>query len=254
MNACRFFAVGFGAVSLLATAPVHATIKIPLNPVTLHASLAGKPTTQFTRDYNGYVEGDEVAALGGSILFTLDSVTNNYRTWNFTATVTNTSLAPLTSTRISGFGFSTDGTIANKGVDTEAGSFDNGVFSNDKGLNVPQLSPNVQVCFTAGNNCGGGGGGGLDMGNPKDFPSTSQVFSLTFTQSKAQLVLSHFVMRYQSIDGGGFKGDSATGVGSLPDGIDPGGDPIPEPASWAMLIAGFGLVGASLRRRRAAAA
>lgn len=29
---------------------------------------------------------------------------------------------------------------------------------------------------------------------------------------------------------------------------------IPEPATWAMLIAGFGLVGASLRRRRAVAA
>ena len=28
-------------------------------------------------------------------------------------------------------------------------------------------------------------------------------------------------------------------------------EPVPEPASWAMLIAGFGLVGAMLRRRRA---
>ncbi|WP_353216404.1 PEPxxWA-CTERM sorting domain-containing protein [Sandarakinorhabdus sp.] len=32
--------------------------------------------------------------------------------------------------------------------------------------------------------------------------------------------------------------------------IPGGGDPIPEPASWAMLIAGFGLVGSSLRLRR----
>jgi hypothetical protein len=31
-----------------------------------------------------------------------------------------------------------------------------------------------------------------------------------------------------------------------------GGGVIPEPATWATLIAGFGLVGAGLRRRRAA--
>jgi hypothetical protein len=34
--------------------------------------------------------------------------------------------------------------------------------------------------------------------------------------------------------------------------LQPGG--VPEPASWAMLIAGFGLVGAAARRRRAVAA
>ena len=32
-----------------------------------------------------------------------------------------------------------------------------------------------------------------------------------------------------------------------------GSSVVPEPASWAMLIAGFGLVGATLRRRRMAA-
>jgi hypothetical protein len=34
---------------------------------------------------------------------------------------------------------------------------------------------------------------------------------------------------------------------------DPGGGAVPEPASWAMLIAGFGLVGAAQRRRKAVA-
>lgn len=31
-------------------------------------------------------------------------------------------------------------------------------------------------------------------------------------------------------------------------------DPVPEPATWAMMIAGFGLVGGTLRRRRAGVA
>lgn len=33
-------------------------------------------------------------------------------------------------------------------------------------------------------------------------------------------------------------------------GTPTGGDVVPEPAAWAMMIAGFGLVGANLRRRR----
>ena len=32
----------------------------------------------------------------------------------------------------------------------------------------------------------------------------------------------------------------------------PGGGAVPEPATWAMMIAGFGLVGAGMRRRRSA--
>jgi hypothetical protein len=36
--------------------------------------------------------------------------------------------------------------------------------------------------------------------------------------------------------------------------IDTSANAVPEPSSWAMLIAGFGLIGATLRRRRLAAA
>lgn len=58
-----------------------------------------------------------------------------------------------------------------------------------------------------------------------------------------------------------FTISSSNGIGSndpLIDGVSfvlagPGGA-VPEPASWAMLIAGFGLVGAAARRRRAAVA
>jgi hypothetical protein len=36
------------------------------------------------------------------------------------------------------------------------------------------------------------------------------------------------------------------------DGFDPGGSSVPEPATWAMLLSGFGLVGFAARRRRGA--
>ncbi len=40
------------------------------------------------------------------------------------------------------------------------------------------------------------------------------------------------------------------GITNLPGPVGPGG--VPEPASWAMLMAGFGLVGATMRRRKSA--
>ena len=43
-----------------------------------------------------------------------------------------------------------------------------------------------------------------------------------------------------------FEFDTFAASGAL----DPGGGVVPEPASWAMLIVGFGLVGVSSRRRR----
>jgi hypothetical protein len=46
----------------------------------------------------------------------------------------------------------------------------------------------------------------------------------------------------------------AVGVGNLQLNIINIGGAVPEPSSWAMLIIGFGLVGATLRRRRGMAA
>ena len=51
-----------------------------------------------------------------------------------------------------------------------------------------------------------------------------------------------------SIDFGGTA--NQTGFDNITFGSDrPGGGEVPEPATWAMMILGFGLVGASLRRR-----
>jgi len=52
---------------------------------------------------------------------------------------------------------------------------------------------------------------------------------------------------YESPEVGGYESDSHT-VGYF---LSQGGNVVPEPGTWAMLIAGFGLVGAGLRRRRA---
>lgn len=46
-------------------------------------------------------------------------------------------------------------------------------------------------------------------------------------------------------------GDEGWGLRSIRvEGIEPGAGAVPEPATWAMFIGGFGLVGAALRHRR----
>jgi hypothetical protein len=52
-------------------------------------------------------------------------------------------------------------------------------------------------------------------------------------------------IRFYQVGGGGYESDNHT-VGFF---TRPGGA-IPEPATWALMIAGFGLVGAAARRRR----
>ncbi|WP_394763924.1 PEPxxWA-CTERM sorting domain-containing protein [Phenylobacterium sp.] len=71
--------------------------------------------------------------------------------------------------------------------------------------------------------------------------------------------VSHTVSLYTTgniSNGGGFIG-SGTETGQFSFAITSSGGPteggVPEPASWALMIAGFGLAGAALRRRRTAA-
>jgi PEP-CTERM motif len=63
-----------------------------------------------------------------------------------------------------------------------------------------------------------------------------------------------FTSRTNSTFGFRIGTSSADNVGPLLDSVSFSVAPIPEPASWAMLIAGFGLVGTAMRRRRTAAA
>ena len=52
------------------------------------------------------------------------------------------------------------------------------------------------------------------------------------------------------LDGRSLSGTITVGQ-SLAEFMDSSGDPVPEPASWAQMLAGFGLAGAAARRRRA---
>ncbi|WP_243453805.1 PEPxxWA-CTERM sorting domain-containing protein [Sandaracinobacteroides saxicola] len=66
--------------------------------------------------------------------------------------------------------------------------------------------------------------------------------------------LNYFVWDNGTTPGDITDGDWNYFFESSPTGVILNFAAVPEPATWAMLIAGFGLVGASLRRRRVAAA
>ena len=82
--------------------------------------------------------------------------------------------------------------------------------------------------------------------------SSAPVTAASWARSSAAIINVYFdggdsfdaVRFFESPQGGGYESDNHT-VGYF---VTKGG--VPEPATWAMLITGFGLVGAAARRRR----
>lgn len=182
-----------------------------------------------TADFNGR-DPAVIAGLTSQVTYTLSSIGNAGKTWTFSYSVQNNSSSPVDTSRVSGFGFNTGPNVTSASA--------TGVYTHRSlNGNVPILG-NREVCIT-GNNCAGGGSAGVTKGN-----TGIGTFSLTFATAPTLLKLSDLYVRYQSINTNRIQGGSAVGEASTPTAG------VPEPATWAMMIAGFGLVGASLRRRR----
>ncbi len=228
---------------------------------------AGNPTRPFSN-------------ISGSVTYKLISVQHSTvgstttSSWTIGAKIINTSIAPMTEARISAVGFSTAAggatgdnptflTVSNPSI---TGPLFDVILNSASGNSLPQVagSNRPQICLktsTQGSGCAGGGGEGLNMGSglnlgsaSNPFPSTSSQFVLNFTGPTARtaITLHNLVLRFQSLSG---TGQSGLGNGALDGdsgvGIVTGVDVIPEPSNWAMLITGFGLIGATARRRRA---
>jgi hypothetical protein len=71
----------------------------------------------------------------------------------------------------------------------------------------------------------------------------------TFTFNKTGLVsLSFKAVTFNEVQTDNFVLNASSVV------VDPGGGAVPEPKTWALMLAGFGLAGTALRRRRTALA
>lgn len=222
--------VGFAAL------PAAAAVPLVSSPISVTSADVGK---SFTYNYNGIVDEQNQSGLAAAITFTLTGVSGNI--WNFSAAINNTLSSAPVGGRISGFGFNGNPEIV--GATPGTGPFTNAVIN----AGFPQIGgqTSIDFCLTANNNCSGGGGGGVVNG-----ATATQTFSLSFANNPTTAVtFDNFILRYQSITGSNL-GTSGIGLGTGGGGFDPGGGAVPEPATWAMLIAGFGLVGAAARRRR----
>jgi hypothetical protein len=133
----------------------------------------------------------------------------------------------------------------------KTGNHDTFTFnSNDASLvlsDITSINPNSVAAFNPGGNpafgtftvgmecgsCGNGGAG--QLGNTLSFTVLNTTLA-NFVNNDAGFIFS------ADIIGGQVTGAVGNGV--------PGGPGVPEPATWAMLILGFGMVGAGLRMRR----
>ena len=212
------------------------------SPATAADYLFDENGDDFTLAFDGFV-GDPtnvIPGLSSSLLLTLTGGIGT-NTLTFSYTLTNTSIVGGPDSRVSGFGFD-----ATPNVDPATGLGDpTGDFGNiNLGGNYPNGIGDVEICLTDSNGaaCSGGGNAGALLGDP-----AGGTFSLIFGSTTPAVTLSDFYVRYQSLTGLGEVG-SASGKESLV--INPNTGAVPEPATWAMLLIGFGAIGGTLRARK----
>jgi hypothetical protein len=179
--------------------------------------------------FNGSSSGQTIDGLSSSLVLTFAGLDG--ANFVFGYSLTNTSVAPLTSANVMGFGFDVAGPqLLTAGVTGDLNTVGSGSISN---------GVNVDVCFKSGqgNNCAGGGNLGFATGD-----TAAGQFRLGFADGTTSILLNNTVVRYQGINGPGISGGSAIGV--------PINGAVPEPSTWAMMLLGFFGVAGAMRTRR----
>jgi hypothetical protein len=231
------FRMSFAVAALLVAVPAAAAVQVPSTPK-LFDALGDTAVLNFSQ---GYANDNPHAGLLATATFRLTgraggNGTTNWTSWTFTIdNLANVSVAPISTARLVSFGFNVDPNVSSISA-TGRFDFEHTNSSISNGINV-------EACFKdAKQGTCGGGPGGLEKGFAiPDGNNPINTFTLNFASAQSTITLDKFVVRYQSINNVAGTIVGGSGVGTLA---------VPEPASWAMLIAGFGLVGAAARRRR----
>lgn len=154
-------------------------------------------------------------------------------TWRFSYEVANEAGGGFDKARISGFGFDLD---SNPSVQPSA----TGTFAR-VGSGMVAAGFDADVCLmAAGKGCDTNSSAGIRPGDVG-----TGTFQLSYAQRQLGVQFSNLYVRWQGsqVDKALPARVPAVSVSLVP------ADPAPEPAIWAMLILGFGLVGAAARRR-----
>ena len=204
------------AIALVAATPALASVTILGDQL--------DPGESKVINFNGYSNGSVISGLTAQLTLQLVSIANGEFLFNYS--ILNNSSAPVTGSRISSFGFDTDPDLAGAAATGDYRFIENGSIANGQ---------NVEICFNAADTGSCSGGGGAQIGE-----TGSGTFTLIFASNVQDITLSDLHTRYQSITG--VNASSATG--------DPVTPPVPEPATWAMMLLGFGATGFAMRRRR----
>jgi hypothetical protein len=226
--------MGLGAVALAAVA-------VPASAVSF-VNAGDTHIITFNGLTDAYLGGaTPLPGLTAELTLELTGIAGNVATFNYS--MFNSSGGAVTASRSSIFAFDvTSGVVTSASA---TGEYDIDVL-NDDFPNVGGINRMFEVCFKAGgggSNCSSGGGGGTSLGG-----TDAGEFTLTLDSDIASITLEKFGIRWQTLDAPAFNIEGGSGIGL--GGGTPPIDAVPEPATWAMLIAGFGLVGASMRRRR----
>ncbi|MDC8755197.1 cistern family PEP-CTERM protein [Erythrobacter sp. sf7] len=200
------------AIGFALSSPAQAAVTIDGGQVTV----TGVDDT-FNVSFNGLSDGQVVRGLSSLLTLTVISVGSN---WVFKYSLDNTGAGTVT-----GFGFNVSPDVV--------GVMADGTYGNES-LGFKAAGFRAETCFQAGS-------GSCPNGNHKNIsdPGTGTL-TLQFGSAKNEITLSNFVNRTQSFQIGNVS--SAVGQGTPV-------SPVPEPATWAMMLLGFGLVGAAMRRR-----
>ena len=221
------------AAALAVAAPASAAIIFDYNTGLLTVDSTTTVGQSATIDFNGFAPNTPaIPGLTSSLTLTFQGLSGNNYLFNYL--LTNTSSSPIDASRVTMFGFTSITPNPKLTNSLVTGAFGTIASGNHPG------GTDLELCAKNGqnNNCAGSQGG------PSAGQSGSGSLTIAFDTLNSQITLGGLTVRYQGIDSTalGITGGSAIGTPTPPS--------VPEPATWAMLLIGFGATGYALRRRR----